>query len=494
MRHRKSIAVILLLVLWGSRLLALEALPLHNDEGLHLTRAVEVWNLHPFWEIADGKIINHWPIALFYPQHAPVFTGRVATIFIAVIGLAAGYALARRLFGPLAALLVGVLWITTPYLFFFERLALSDAEAGALVVLTLWAALRLAKSGRPGDAILTGLALAAATLFKFTAAPYALTVALIVAAMGRASWRQRLWHLALIAGTVAACFAGPLLYLALRAGGFSIALGWIGGAGGADRAAVIGENMARLWAGLIGFGPPIWTVVLLVGLGALLFWRRDGRPTGLILLLAGLLPLLVMILLAAQIEPRHYVVGLPLALTLAGGGLGALISRIRARSWQRAAAGIVTATLLIGFLPFAVTAARTPGDLPLPPRVARQYITDHSAGFGLREAVQDFPQTVGPPGPPIIASMFPDSCRRANFYDTVGYGMICAAAPGLDAAREALAAADAVYVLAEAPPVGADSPLLESTGAQVSRIAAYPRPGETEETASVVLWRLERPE
>jgi len=36
------IGILLLLALWATRLNALELLPLHNDEGLHLTRAVEV--------------------------------------------------------------------------------------------------------------------------------------------------------------------------------------------------------------------------------------------------------------------------------------------------------------------------------------------------------------------------------------------------------------------------------------------------------------------
>ncbi|MEO8397624.1 MAG: glycosyltransferase family 39 protein, partial [Chloroflexota bacterium] len=171
---------ILLLILWFSRIPALDALPLHNDEGLHLTRAVEVWNLHPFWEIRDGKIINQWAIALFYPQNAPVFAGRIATVFVSLIGFAAGYALIRRIFGKKAALMAGVLWIASPYLFFFERLALSDAEAGALVVLALWASWTLAERGTIRRAIFTGIALALATLFKFTAAPFALSVALIV--------------------------------------------------------------------------------------------------------------------------------------------------------------------------------------------------------------------------------------------------------------------------------------------------------------------------
>lgn len=48
----------LLLLLFLSRLPGLQALPLHNDEGLHLTRALQVWKGHPFWDISDGKIIN----------------------------------------------------------------------------------------------------------------------------------------------------------------------------------------------------------------------------------------------------------------------------------------------------------------------------------------------------------------------------------------------------------------------------------------------------
>jgi predicted membrane-bound mannosyltransferase len=126
------IALILLLLLWATRLVSLTAMPLHNDEGLHLTRAVEVWSLHPFWEISDGKVINHWLIAAFYPQHAPDFVGRLATVLVGMIGLAAGYALVRRWYGAEAALMGGVLWLCAPYLFFYERTALSDAQAGAL--------------------------------------------------------------------------------------------------------------------------------------------------------------------------------------------------------------------------------------------------------------------------------------------------------------------------------------------------------------------------
>jgi len=489
-RRRMIAALAVLLLLWASRLAALETLPLHNDEGLHLTRAVEVWNLHPFWAIADGKIINHWPIALFYPQHAPVFVSRIATVFIAVIGLAAGYALVRRRWGQGAALLAGILWLTNPYLFFFERLAQSDAEAGALVVVTLWAGLRLAERGRRVDAALTGLALAAATLFKFTAAPFALMVAVVVLWWGSQTWRRRFEGLLIIGLVGAACFAVPLVYVGQRGGDFAVALGWLGGGSG-DRLAAAGRNLATLWDQLTGFGVFPWPGVaaLALGLIALTRWRRkpDGRP-GAVLVLSLLLPPAAIVLLSSQVEPRHFVVALPLALTLAGAGLGDLLRRTPdGRVRVMVATGLAIA-LAAAFVPFAGTAYTDPGGLPLPDRAFHQYVVDHSAGFGLREAVLAFPQTIGPPGTPVVASMFPDSCKRANFYDGVGYGMTCPAAPGLSAIQEALAVGRVVYVLAEGPPIGFEPAALSVTAIQV---AAYPRPGETAENASVTLWRLE---
>ena len=47
--QRWLLPVALLLIYLLTRLPGLAELPLHNDEGLHLTRAVEVWNGHPFW-------------------------------------------------------------------------------------------------------------------------------------------------------------------------------------------------------------------------------------------------------------------------------------------------------------------------------------------------------------------------------------------------------------------------------------------------------------
>jgi 4-amino-4-deoxy-L-arabinose transferase-like glycosyltransferase len=482
---RKLVPVLfLLIVLWATGLAALDSFPLHNDEGLHLTRAVEVWHLHPFWEITDGKIINHWLIAVFYPQHDPVFVGRFATILVAMIGLAAGYALIAELFGATAAFVAGLMWIASPYLFLYERFAFSDPEAGALIVLTLLCAFRLAQSGRPRDAILTGLALALAALFKLTAAPFALLVAVIVLLVGQVAYRKRIINLMIVAGVVLACFAIPLAYLQLHGGGFSIALGWIVNSTPGRHAAPL-ENLSRLWAQMIDFGSIGWSVLLGIGLVAFLALAKRGP----VLILAWLLPFATILILGVDVMPRHFVVALPLALIFAGAGLAILIERLPGLTIQRGVVAIIALILALGFVPFATIAYTHPGDLPLPPLESQQYVTDHSAGFGLREAVTALPETVKDKTIPVIASMFPDSCKRANFYAINGFNLTCTAAPGIDTITAALKDHPTVYVLAEKQPVGLD---VKAIAVPVTRISGYPRPGETESTASVVLWRFDR--
>lgn len=482
--------VILLLILWGTRVAALESLPLHNDEGLHLTRAVEVWNGHPFWNISDGKIVNHWLIAAFYPQNSPVFIGRIATIFVSMIGLAAGCALINRYFGTTAALLAGVMWIASPYLFFYERTALSDSEAGALVVMAAWSSLRLARSGAIRDAILTGLLLAAAVLFKFTAAPFALTIILIILILGQYSFRTCLLNVIIIGVTAALCFIPPLAYLVVRGDDFfSIALGWIGvGSSNGQNPAFV-ANLNQLWTQLTGYGTLAWTALLLGGL-ILLLIISQARKVGGTLLLAVSLPLLIIMVFGREVLPRHYVVVLPMALILAGGGLGSLTNVLEEYREKWVLSTLIIAISIFAILPFMQTAYDNPGALTIPADERRQFITDHSSGFGLREAVQAFPDTIADKNVPIVGSMFQDSCLRANFYAVNGLKMICANTPALPQIEEALSADGAVYVLTDyAPLIGIDVQTLNATA---TKIAVYPRPGETEANASVVLWRLDQ--
>jgi hypothetical protein len=67
--------------------------------------------------------------------------------------------------------------------------------------------------------------------------------------------------------------------------------------------------------------------------------------------------------------------------------------------------------------------------------------------------------------------------------------MGCPGAPGLPEVEAALAEQGGAYVLTDtAPIIGLDVSILDACA---TRIATYPRPGETDESATVVLWLLE---
>jgi len=439
------LSVLALCALFASRLIALESLPLHNDEGLHLTRAVQVWRSYPFWEISDGKIVNHWLIALFYPQHQPVFSGRIATVLVALIGLAGGIAIGKLLGGLPSIAAISLLWIGTPFLFFYERTALSDSQAAAWAVLAVWLALRLARKPSLRVSALCGAALALAALFKLSAAPFAFSVALIVLASGTGDLRQRLRSLVAVAATALACFSPVLAYLALRGRDFGVAFSWL--TGGARHAEPI-ENLRRLSDSLLGYGDALgaalWLGAVLIGAAAGLVLLRRA-----VLIVAISAPLVAMILIGVTPMPRHFLTNLPLWLVASGLGLGAL--------WQRAprvrpAWLLLSGALALNGAAFALTAYRTPEALALPALDREQFITGHSSGFALREAMQRLPELL-PLDVPIIGSMFPDSCRRANFY-AVGRQLLCADGGGRELLSAYLQARVSVCLLAEPPPIG----------------------------------------
>lgn len=486
-------SILLLLLLWATRILALESLPLHNDEGLHLTRAVEVWNLHPFWEIGDGKIINHWWIAAFYPQNAPVFVGRIATVFIGMIGLAAALTFARRLGGIGAVIITGVLWLTSPLLFFYERMAFSDAEAGALGLLALLCAWRTAHTARWRDAALTGIVLALALLFKFTAAPYALSIAVILLALGHAPLTIRLRHLLLIGGIVVLAFVVPVAYLLYQGRGvFDIALAWVSSGGGAWQPL----DTVERFLSVIGMGGYGWLWAFFTALGLIGIVLGSARLRW--LLVACALPILTILLLGREVQSRHFAAALPPLVLIAGVGnklfdtvttnLTFATKHKDRKRWQnlyRVVSNViiplcVSITITFNRLIYAVP-------INLPPLMAQQYVYGYASGYGIREAMQVLPE-LATRDLPIIGSMYPDSCRRANFYARDDKSLLCGDAPMQGAIDSALAEYGAVYVLVERG-IGVNVRTLDATA---TRLASFSRPGETPSMASVELWLVER--
>ncbi len=406
-------------------------------------------------------------------------------MLVVLPGLAAAYALMRRAFGTWAAGFAALFWLTSPFMFFFERTALMDAQTGALVVLMLWAGLWALRRDRLWWGILTGLLLLAAILYKLTALPALASLGFVLLFYGEIPLRRRLRQILIVGLTLAVCVAIPLPFVLPRL---------LGGSGGAGLGSFstqlslerIAANLGLFADALAGFGTPLWPLLLAAGLIALLGLRRKDA---LVLILAPLPLLLTVIVFSSEVYLRYFAVVLPLWLSLAGAGLGLLLTGIRAR---RLAAAALVLLLGLGFIPFALVAYTAPGDLPLPLFMRQQYITEHSSGFGLREAAEALPQTITRPELPVVASMYADSCRRTNYYVPEGFMLICADNLGVAEIESALMDQGAVYILEDRPPyTGID---IESIDGQATLIAAYPRPGDPHESPSITLWLVERSE
>jgi hypothetical protein len=204
------------------------------------------------------------------------------------------------------------------------------------------------------------------------------------------------------------------------------------------------------------------------------------------LIIGAMVPFGIMLLLGREVLARHFVVALPLLMVTAGCGLGAGLNRIRSRASRGMAAGFGAAALLMGAAPFFLIAYDDPASLPLPADVRYEHISHHPSGYGLREAMRSLDQWVTRPDVPVIGSLFPDSCRRANF-EAETIRLVCTDAPGTALIQAALAEHGAVYVLTDsAPLIGLDVTALNRP---VTQLAAFPRPGD--DVPSVVLWLIE---
>jgi hypothetical protein len=104
--------------------------------------------------------------------------------------------------------------------------------------------------------------------------------------------------------------------------------------------------------------------------------------------------------------------------------------------------------------------------------------------------MRDLPNHIESSGDPILASMFPDSCRRANFYAVNLHTVLCSEATGIEKLEELVTISPRVLVLVEQPPIGVD--LASVPDIVATQLGSYPRPGETDGSASVTLWSVRR--
>lgn len=340
---------------------------------------------------------------------------RLATIAAGLALTLVAFRWAGALYGRSAGLLAAVLVGLDPNLIAHSRLVTTDVWAALGISLALACSWRYARRPGPGRAVVAGLAIGAAQLFKFTSVVLYPLLGLI--AVVRFAARRRLARRSgvdaggraassTIAGHLAAGFVTSLVVLnagylfqgtgaglssytfrsasfqklQARAGALGrvplpVPRAWLEGLDWVTEYERTGQNVGRIY--LLGelrrgqgfpgyflivglFKVPIGTLVLLAA-SAVWLLRRVREP-GLwqdevfLLIPLGFFAFYFNVLFRAQIGFRFVLVGVPLAYVLAGSLLrGGWRSVSRGRRWLVASAGTATVASVLAFFPHYIS-------------------------------------------------------------------------------------------------------------------------------------------
>lgn len=383
----------------GLRWAFLFRLPVFVDEanGLNWTRDMLMG--HPFEALPHARWLDTAVWALFRPLGPEsLWLARAVAGLFALLAGASAIGVGRRLHSPAAGLLAGALMLVLPLAVFFDRQALAEPFLAAFGGVALVAALDLAHRPRLALAGVTGAALAAAMLAKFSGvwlAPAPLVAALV---MARPGLRRRAIVWAIAATLFAAAVVLGVLAIADRSlephrSMLNPAYSWswthfTGGAGGFDLAswAQDRQQVARTLIDHLGFFFT-WPAALAAALSLAFAVGGPHRRPVVWLWLAGIGPFGVLLLLTNWLPARYMMLfHAPLAVLAAlttvrlaelGPGRPPLAGAARS-------AGLALGVLMVAWpIPRTIRLLVAPANTPMPTLEYVPYFASEYSGLGL---------------------------------------------------------------------------------------------------------------
>lgn len=171
-RTKKEIVIILLILFFYFllRVPNLTAQPIFADEAIYI-RWAQVMKSEPtlrFISLTDGKppLFMWTMIPLFKVFKDPLLAGRILSVLVGSLTVLGGIFLGWKFFSKQVGLWAGILIVITPFMIFFDRMALVDSMLAAFSIWTLTLALLLTKYKRLDLAMFLGYLIGGSLLTK----------------------------------------------------------------------------------------------------------------------------------------------------------------------------------------------------------------------------------------------------------------------------------------------------------------------------------------
>lgn len=381
---------IILVILWYLilRLPNLTLQPIFADEAIYI-RWAQIMRAEPtlrFLPLSDGKTpLFMWmlmPMFKIFPD--PLFAGRFLSVMAGLGTVFAGIFLGWKFFNIRVGLLTALFLAVTPFIVFFDRMALVDSMLSAFTLWSLAVALLLLEYPRIDLAILLGYLLGGGVLTK---TPGFLNVFWLPVTIIKLTSRpkRQIW-LKIIGLWGVAVFIMLSLYGILKLGpGFSNL-----SARNQDYIFSPLLILHRPWDPLIPHLRDLadWlpklltpTILLLISVGVLMTIIKPNKIK-LVILLWSILPLLVQLMLLKTFTARYILPSIPPLLCLAAIALESFLKKTSSVFWKW-----LVVILLVSLLPIRMDyqLITDPQKANLPKEERRGYFEDWTAGFGFKE-------------------------------------------------------------------------------------------------------------
>lgn len=365
-----------------TRVYNLTLLPIFTDEAIYIywAKYISTFHNHFFMSLTDGKPpLFTWLVALLlqvFPQDIYLFAGRFISVIGGGITIVGVYKVTMLLFKKKEiAFLSAFLCIFNPFMLLYDRLALYDSLLSAVLLWSVYFALKTSITLSKKDAVFWGIALGIGFLVK----PPAIIFLFITPLCFFLFAIKKEWTKKIILSVVAIVIAEIINNLQRLSINFALMT---------DKnqhfqmpiselfAAplfVIG-NMKELFSWIIAFYT--WPVFLIGIAGLLVIFYKDFRK-GLILFVLWFMPILIFATVGKILFPRYILFTTPYFLI----AIAVFLYEIKFAK-IRIALLVILLFLSMKFDYFLLT---NPAKAPLPTTDYNQYITSVYSGYGLSE-------------------------------------------------------------------------------------------------------------